>query len=126
MSPKPRSEAFQRSNGMDLGVDEPALPPMPPEFELMHPRRVRCSGRFSQPDGEFVHYSGYMMLTPEDEARYRLTNPEQGLHPDDLAAFRESIRGPAEPKPIKHGPLARLLARLKFWASEVDDTAQPP
>ena len=101
---------------MDLGVDEPALPPMPPEFELMHPRRIRCSGHFAQPDGQFVHYSGYMRLTQEDEARYRLTNPEQGLHPDDLAAFRASIREPVEPEPIKHGPVAGFFAWLKFWS----------
>ena len=84
--------------------------PMPPEFELMHPRRARCSGLAVQPDGRTAHYTGYRLPTPEDEAWYRLSDPENGLHPDDLQAFRVSIRGPERGR-----PLALLFARLKFW-----------
>ena len=62
--------------------------PMPPEFELMHPRRARCSGLAVQPDGRTAHYTGYRLPTKEDEAWYRLSDPENGLHPDDLQAFR--------------------------------------
>ena len=83
---------------------------MPPDFELMHPRRARRSGWRTQPDGQSVHFVGYAILTPADEASYRLSDPENGLHPDDLKAFRASLRGP-----VKHGPVARLFASLKFW-----------
>lgn len=83
--------------------------PMPSEFVLMHPRRVRSSGYFKQPDGGTAHYTGHRILTPEDEAGYRLSDPENGLHPDDLKAFRASIRGPVKP-----GRISRFLARLKF------------
>lgn len=78
--------------------------PMPPEFQLKHPRRVRCSGSLKQPDGSTAHYSGYRKLTQEDEDWYRLSDPENGLHPDDLKAFRASIREPA----------AGFFAWLKF------------
>lgn len=100
----------QPANTMNVSTDAPAIRPMPPEFQLMHPRRVRCSGRSTQPDGQSVHFSGYMRLTPEDEASYRLSDPENGLSHGDLKAFRESIRGPA-----RHGPVAKFFARLKFW-----------
>lgn len=83
--------------------------PMPPEFQLTHPRRVRRSGWATQPDGQMVHFIGYAILTPDDEAGYRLRDPENGLHPDDLHAFRVSIRGP-----VKVGPVARFFAWLKF------------
>ena len=88
--------------------------PMPPEFELMHPRRARSSGLALQPDGRTAHYTGYRLPTPEDEAWYRLSDPENGLHRDDLAAFRASIRGP-----VRRWPMARLFARLKFWQTKV-------
>jgi len=86
------------------------ITPMPPEFQLMHPRRVRRSGWHIQPDGQSFHFVGYAILTPADEASYRLSDPENGLHPDDLKAFRASIQGP-----VKHGPVARFFARLKVW-----------
>lgn len=87
---------------------------MPPEFELMHPRRARCSGLCMQPDGRTAHYTGYRLLTPEDEAWYRLNDPENGLHHDDLQAFRASIQCP-----VRRWPVARLFARLKFWQTKV-------
>ena len=86
------------------------ITPMPPEFQLMHPRRVRRSGWHTQPDGQSFHFIGYAILTSADEASYRLSDPENGLHPDDLKAFRASLRGP-----VKHGPVARFFAMLKFW-----------
>ena len=95
---------------MDLGVDVPPPTPMPPDFELMHPRRARRSGWRTQPDGQSVHFVGYAILTPADEASYRLSDPENGLHPDDLKAFRASIRAP-----VHRGPVAKFFARLKFW-----------
>lgn len=110
MSNEPRSFAFQRINAMELGVDVPPPTPMPPDFELMHPRRVRRSGWHTQPDGQSVHFVGYAILTPADEASYRLSDPENGLHPDDLKAFRASIRAP-----VHRGPVTRFFARLKFW-----------
>jgi hypothetical protein len=110
MSKDPRSSAFQRINAMALGVDAPTPTSMPPEFELIHPRRVRRSGWHTQPDGQSVHFVGYAIITPADEASYRLSDPENGLHADDLKAFRESIRSP-----VRHGPLARFFASLKFW-----------
>lgn len=108
------SSSFQRSNALDLGADSPAVTPMPPEFELMHDRCVRSSEWVEQANGKMAHFIGYRCLTPEDEARYRLSDPENGLHHDDLKAFRASIRGP-----VKRGPVARFFARLKFWSSEV-------
>ena len=89
--------------------------PMPPEFELMHPRRARCSGLCMQPDGRTFHYTGYRQLTKEDEAWYRLSDPENGLHHDDLQAFRASIRGP-----VRRWPVAQLFARLKFWQTKIN------
>lgn len=77
---------------------------MPPDFQLMHPRRVRWSGPVSQPDGTMVHLSGFKEATPEQEAWYRLNDPERGLHEDDLLTYRRSRRG----------PIARFLARLGF------------
>jgi hypothetical protein len=110
MSKDPRSSAFQRINAMELGVDAPTPTSMPPEFQLMYPRRVRRSGWHIQPDGQSFHFVGYAILTPADEVTYRLSDPENGLHPDDLKAFRVSLSGP-----VKHGPMARLFASLKFW-----------
>lgn len=83
---------------------------MPPDFQLMHPRRVSWSGWFEQPDGQMVHFIGFKEATPEEEIRYRLNDPESGLHEDDLLAYRRSRRG----------PVARLFARLKFWRSKVE------
>jgi hypothetical protein len=101
----------QPANTMCVSTDSPAITPMPPEFQLMHPRRVRCSGWYEQPTGGRAHFIGYERLTPEDEALYRLINPENGLHPDDVKAFRASIR-----EPVMHGPVARFFARIKFWS----------
>jgi hypothetical protein len=130
MSPYPDSQMQQQSALIDpftIGANEaiceaipavdmpPVVTPMPPEFELIHPRRVRCSGFFTQPDGGQAHYTGYRKLTPEDEADYRLNDPENGLHPDDLKAFRASIRSPAE-----RGLMARLLAQINFRRSGAD------
>lgn len=83
--------------------------PMPPEFQLMYPRRVRWSSWYTLPDWSGMHLSGARDATPEEEAWHRINDPERGLHPDDLAAFRES----------KRGPLARFFARLKFCPSKV-------
>ena len=79
--------------------------PMPPEFELMHQRRVRWSGWYKQPDGGMAHFIGFKDATPEEELWHRLNSPERGLHPDDLTAYRKSQRG----------PVAKFFARLKFW-----------
>ena len=100
---------------MELGVDSPLVTPMPPEFQLIHPRRVRSSGWATQPDGQSVHFCGYERLKPEDESWYRRCDPENGLHPDDRQAFRASIRAP-----VLRGPVARFFSRLKFWSSEVE------
>lgn len=43
--------------------------------------------------------------TPEEEAWHRLNDPEGGPHPDDLAAYRRSQRG----------PVAKFFGRLMFW-----------
>ena len=80
------------------------VPLMPPEFQLMHPRRVRWSGWFPLPDGTTMHLSGFREATPEQEVRHRINNPESGLHPDDLLAYRES----------KRGPISKFLSSLKF------------
>ena len=93
-----------RMNAMDFGTDSPAITPMPPEFELKHPRRVRWSGRFEQPNGDMPHFIGFSDATPEEEAWHRIHDPEGGLHPLDLAAYRTSQRG----------PVAKFFARLRF------------
>lgn len=80
----------------------------------MHPRRVRWSGRFKQPNGDMPHFSGSSDATPEQEAWHRINDPERGLHPDDLSAYRKSQRG----------PVARFFARLKFWPSKVKDEGE--
>lgn len=90
--------------------------PMSTEFQLLHPRRVRSSGWHQQPDGHMAHFIGYRILTPDDEAWFRLNDPENGLHNEDVRAFRSSIRGP-----VKCGPLSRFFARLKFWTSKGKD-----
>ena len=89
----------------DDEVSSPAIRPMPPEFQLMHPRRIRWSGRFEQPNGDMPHFIGFQHATPEEEAWHRIHDPEGGLHADDLAAYRKS----------QHGLVARFFARLKFW-----------
>jgi hypothetical protein len=96
----------QPANTMNVNTDSPAIKPMPPDFELAHPRRVRWSGWHRQPDGSEAHIMGTTQATAEQEAWYRINDPEDGLHPDDLAAFRVS----------KRGPVARFFARLKFWS----------
>lgn len=78
---------------------------MPPEFELMYPRRVRWSGRFVQPNGSMPHFSGSSNATPEQEAWHRINDPERGLDPEDLTAYRKSQRG----------PVAQFFARLALW-----------
>ena len=100
----------QPANTMNVSTDTPATVPMPPEFELAHPRRVRWSGWHHQADGSEAHIMGTTQATPEHEAWHRINDPEGGLHPDDLAAFRASIRGP-----VVHGPVEQFFARLKFW-----------
>jgi len=87
----------------------PTVKPMPLDFQLMHPRSVRWSGCFKQPDGSMPHFCGSSDATPEQELWHRIHDPERGLHPDDLAAYRVSQRG----------PVARFFARLKFWPSKV-------
>jgi len=54
--------------------------------------------------------------TPEQEIWHRINDPEHGLHPDDLLAYRQS----------KRGPVARFFARLKFWPSKVKDEWEIP
>lgn len=81
------------------------MSPMPPEFELKHPRRVRCSTFATEPNCGWSHMSGFTNATPEQEAWHRINDPERGLDPDDLTAYRKSQRG----------PVATFLARLKFW-----------
>ena len=89
---------------------------MPPEFQLVHPRRVRWSGWVEQPDGQSAHVVGFKEATPEEEAWHRLNDPERGLHEDDLLAYRIS----------KRGPVTRLLARLKFWHTKSEDAYELP
>ena len=89
---------------------------MPPEFQLMHPRRVRWSGYVEQPNGQMAHFIGFKEATPEEEAWHRLHDPERGLHPDDLLAYRISRRG----------PVARFFARLKFWHTKAEDECAVP
>jgi hypothetical protein len=89
---------------------------MPPEFQLMHPRRVRWSGYVEQPDGQMAHFIGFKEATPEEEAWHRLNEPERGLHEDDLLAYRISRRG----------PMAKFFARLKFWPSKIVDDFEMP
>ena len=86
-------------------ADLPAIKPMPPDFQLKYPRRVRWSGRFEQPNGDMPHFSGFSDATPEEEEWHRIHDPEGGLHAEDLAAYRKSQRG----------PVATFFARLKFW-----------
>ena len=80
------------------------VPLMPPEFQLMHPRRVRWSSWVPQPDGSLVHFCGARDATPEQEIWHRINDPENGLHPDDLLAYRR----------LQRGPVARLFARFTF------------
>lgn len=84
------------------------VPVMPLEFQLMHPRRVRWSGWFPVPDGTWAHLIGSRDATPEQELWHRIHDPEDGLHPDDLLAYRES----------KRSAQASYFARLKFWLSK--------
>ncbi len=81
------------------------VPIMPPEFQLMHPRRVRWSGWYEQPNGGMAHFSGFSNATPEQEAWHRIHDPEVGLHAEDLTAYRKSQRG----------PVLGFFAWLKFW-----------
>lgn len=88
------------------------VPVMPLEFQLMHPRQVRWSSWFTLPDGKGMHLIGARDATPEQELWHRIHDPERGLHPDDLVAYRES----------KRGPLSKFFARLKFWPSKKSKT----
>ena len=92
------------------------VPLMPPEFQLMHPRRVRWSSWVPQPDGSMAHFIGARDATPEQEIWHRINNPERGLHPDDLSTYRQS----------KRSPLPKFFARLKFWPSKVKDESEIP
>lgn len=111
MATEPESSSFQRGNAMDLGADSPAVTPMPPEFQLKHPRRVRWSGWYEQPKGGMAHFIGFKDATPEEEAWHRINAPERGLEPEDRIAYRKSQRG----------PVGKFLARLKFWPSKAKD-----
>ena len=82
----------------------------------MHPRRVRWSGYVEQPNGQMAHVIGFKEATPEEEIWHRLNDPELGLHEDDLLAYRRSRRG----------PVARFLARLKFWHTKAEDECEVP
>jgi len=84
----------------------PAITPMPPEFQLKHPRRVRWSGWHRQQDGSDAHCPRRLNIDPPCQSNI---DPGRGLHRDDLAAYRESQRG----------PVARFFARLKFWPTKV-------
>ena len=92
------------------------VPLMPPEFQLMHPIRVRWSSWVPQPDGSMAHFIGARDATPEQEIWHRINNPERGLHPDDLSTYRQS----------KRSPLPKFFARLKFWPSKVKDEWEIP
>lgn len=72
---------------------------------LKHPRRIRDHGTLRRPDGTLIRCSGYRIATPEQEEWYGIHDPEHGLHPEDLAAYRRAQRG----------PVARFLAALVFW-----------
>lgn len=98
----PSSETM-RNESSGVGVK-----PMPPEFNLKHPRRIRWSGRYQQPSGEMAHFIGFKDATAEEEAWHRINAPERGLDPEDLADYRKSQRG----------PVAKFFARLKFWPSK--------
>lgn len=76
--------------------------PQRPWPEMKHPRRIRASGFMPQPDGTHAHYTGYRVATPEQEAWYRIHDPERGLHAEDLATYRSAQRG----------PVARFFLRL--------------
>jgi len=102
---KPRTHSFEAIQKQQMYE---GVPIMPPDFQLTHPRRARWSGWYEQPNGGMAHFSGFSNATPEQEAWHRINDPERGLHPDDLAAFRES----------KRGPVSRFFARLKFWSSK--------
>lgn len=94
-----------RMNATVYSTDLPALTPMSSDFQLKHPRRVRWSTFAAAPDSQWTHMNGFTDATPEEEAWYRINAPERGLHPDDLAAYRRSQRG----------PVAKFFDRLKFW-----------
>lgn len=76
---------------------------MPPEFQLKYPRRIRWSEFATEPNCGWTHMSGFKHATPEQEVWYRINDPEGGLHPNDLIAYRRS----------KRGPLAGFFTRLK-------------
>ena len=103
-----------RINAVDSDTDAQAILPMPPEFQLMYPRRLRWSGWYEQPNGGKAHFIGFKDVTPEEEAWYRIHAPERGLTPEDRAAYRKSQRG----------PVAKFFARLKFWPSKAKDVGE--
>lgn len=111
MAKHTNSPSLQRINAMEPGTDSPAIKPMPPDFQLKYPRRVRWSGWCDQPNGGRAHFIGSKEATPEEEAWHRINAPERGLDPEDLAAYRKSLRG----------PVAKFFARLKFWPSKAKD-----
>jgi hypothetical protein len=97
--------AAEQSDSSCVGVT-----PMQPDFQLMHPRRVRWSMFATDPNCGWTHMSGFKHATPEQEAWHRIHDPEGGLHPDDLSAYRASQRGLA----------LKFIARLhqKLWPAK--------
>lgn len=68
--------------------------PQRPWPVLKHPRRVPASGPLKMKDGSYAHFTGYSKATPEQEAWYRVHQPEYGLSEEDVKAYRRSQRGP--------------------------------
>jgi hypothetical protein len=63
-----------------------------------------------------MHMSGARDATPEQELWHRIHDPERGLHPDDLLAYRES----------KRGRIFKFFGKLKFGPSKVKDEWEIP
>lgn len=81
------------------------LEPNHHEWQPRFPRQVRGSRWVDEPDGTRSHWQYMCDASPAEEARLRVEDPERGLHPEDLASYRRSRRG----------PVARWLAKLAFW-----------
>ena len=103
--------SFETMRNKSSGV---GVKPMPPEFQLRYPRRLRWSGWYEQPNGEMAHFIGSRDATAEEEAWHRINAPERGLTPEDRAAYRKSQRG----------PVAKFFVRLKFWPSKAKDEGE--
>lgn len=100
-----------------------AITPMPPEFQLQHPRRIRWSGRFKQSNGDMPHFSGFSNATPEEEAWHRINAPEHGLDHEDLTAYRASqnTNQSVNERARRLGPDWNLNARNLAWVSNYRD-----